>query len=85
MPNVTPEELREIIKEVLADGHSCRLTHEEVSSLRTVSAFVVRFRNALGNALMVLILVVLVMAVGGLLYLATAGHINLFRMFGVGA
>jgi hypothetical protein len=29
--------------------------------------------------------VVLVMAVGGLLYLATAGHINLFRMFGVGA
>ncbi len=81
-----PDELKVVIKECLEEmHHECRLTAEEINDLRTVSGFLKRFRNALGNAMMVLILVIILMGVGGVLYLITGGHINLFKMFGIGA
>ena len=85
MPEMTREELKEIIKEVMTEGHHCRLNHDEVETLKTVSGFLTRCRNALGNFLMVVLAVVLLMGIGGVLYLLSGGHINLFKIFGIGA
>ena len=64
--------------------HDCVLTPADISAIKTVSAFLTRCRNAIGNFFMVLIAVILLMGIGGVLYLATAGNINVFKMLGIG-
>ena len=86
MPEITTEELKTIIQEVIAEQSPiCRLSQEDFVALKAVSGFLTRCRNALGNFAMVLIAVVALMGIGGLLYLVSGGHINLFKVFGIGA
>jgi hypothetical protein len=82
---MTKSEIKEVIHEVMAERqHICTLSPEDVASIKTVSSFLTRCRNAAGNIVMVILVVVALMGVGGILYLATAGHINLFKVFGLG-
>jgi uncharacterized phage infection (PIP) family protein YhgE len=87
MDDATRDELRQIIRDELSKGgmHPCKLTKEQMQAVEVTSNLFLRIRNAAGNFIMVLILVVAVMGIGGILYLLSAGHINVFRMFGVGA
>lgn len=86
MPEITHEELKAIIEEAIINHHaSCRLSEDDVLAIKTVSGFLTRCRNALGNLVMVIVVVLLLMGVGGILYLASGGHINLFKVFGLGA
>lgn len=62
----------------------CRLSDEDVTAIKIVSGFLTRCRNALGNFMMVLIVVLILMSVGGVLFLVSGGHINLFKAFGIG-
>ena len=85
MPEITHDELKAIIEEAIVNHHTtCRLSESDVLAIKTVSGFLTRCRNALGNLVMVLIVVLLIMGAGGILYLASAGHINLFKVFGLG-
>ena len=80
-----PEELKIVIREVLADmRHDCQLTPEELADAKLVSSVLRRFRNALGNAMMILIFVIALMGIGGILWLVSMGKINLFKVFGLG-
>jgi hypothetical protein len=86
MPEITHDELKAIIEEAITNHHTtCRLTEDDILAIKTVSGFLTRCRNAIGNGIMVLIAVLLIMGIGGILYLASAGHINLFKVFGLGA
>ena len=63
----------------------CPLTKDDITAIKTASYLLLRIRNAAGNTILVLLGVVLLMAVGGLLYLITGGHVNLFKLFGIGS
>lgn len=85
MPELTREELKAIIEEVIDERvHNCQLSSEDLSNIKTLSGFITRARNAIGNFFLVLMFVVALMGVGGLLYLVSGGHINLFKIFGIG-
>jgi predicted Ser/Thr protein kinase len=85
MAEITTEELKTIIKEVIAEQkHTCILTDVDIAAIKTVSGFLTRCRNALGNFMMVVLAVVALMGIGGFLYLVSGGHINLFKVFGIG-
>lgn len=84
---VTEEQLKRIVSEAVAESdknHHCRLSSDDMATIKTVSSFLTRCRNALGNFFMVLIAVVALMGIGGVLYLMSGGHINLFKVFGIG-
>jgi hypothetical protein len=84
MPELTKDELKTIIHEVLSEsGHVCKLSNDDITAIKTVSGFLTRCRNALGNLLMVVIAVVLIAGLGGVVYLVTGGHINLFKLIGL--
>ena len=85
MPEITHEELKAIIEEAIINHHaSCRLNESDILAIKTVSGFLTRCRNALGNLAMVLIVVLILMGAGGVLYLVSGGHINLFKLVGIG-
>lgn len=85
MPEMTKEELKTIIKEVIEEqSHICKLSPDDIIAIKTVSGFLTRCRNAMGNFLMVVLAVVLLMGIGGVLYLLSGGHLNLFKIFGIG-
>ena len=63
----------------------CPLTKDDITAIKTASYLLIKIRNAAGNAVLVLLGVVVLMAVGGLLYLVSGGHINLFKLFGIGS
>jgi lipopolysaccharide/colanic/teichoic acid biosynthesis glycosyltransferase len=82
---MTREEVHEVVTEALKEHAAfCNLSTDDIDAIKTVSGFIKRFRNAAGNFVMLIIFVLLVMAIGGILYLVSAGNINLFKMFGIG-
>jgi hypothetical protein len=85
MPEITTEELKKMISEAISEHHmNCRLNEDDVIAIKTVSGFLTRCRNTLGNLVMALIVVLLLMGAGGLLYLISGGQVNLFKMLGLG-
>lgn len=61
----------------------CVLSEDDISSIKMVSGFLTRFRNALGNFMMVVIFVIIIAGIGGVLWLVSAGQINIFKMLGL--
>ena len=82
---MTREEVHEVVTEALKEHAAlCNLSSVDVDAIKTVSGFIKRFRNAAGNFVMLIVFVLLLMAAGGILFLVSAGQINLFKVFGVG-
>lgn len=96
---MTHDEIKEVISETVAEavaaietskssGHppEClfHLTETDVSDLKFLSSFLRRCRNAVGNFVMVVLVVLFIMGVGGILFLASGGQINLFKLIGIG-
>lgn len=78
------EQTKQEIKQMIEEAHRCPLSNDDIGSLKLVCSFITRFRNALGNFMMLIIFVLIVAAVGGILWLVTAGHINIFKSLGIG-
>ncbi len=77
------EQTKQEVLTLITDSHRCPLNDDDIGSLKVVCNFITRFRNALGNFMMLIIFVLLVAAVGGLIWLATGGHINVFKALGI--
>jgi len=82
---IDKEELKEAIREVMEDVSAAHaLTKDDVAAIKTVSGFLTRMRNVVGNFVMVIIVALLIIALGAIVFVASAGHINLFKLFGIG-
>ncbi len=85
MSEISKEEIKDIIKEAISDcmsTHVCQLTDDQIKDMALISSFLTKFRNALGNIVLLIIALSLVVGLSGLVYFATLGKINPFKFFG---